>query len=42
MVGFSYEMESLAYGILGQDGFFSDWAVKFEYNKENIEIKKIN
>lgn len=42
MVGFSYEMENLAYGILGQDGFFSQWMVKFEYHKENIELKKIN
>ncbi len=40
-VGFSYEMKSLAYGILGQDGFFNKWVVKFEYSKENIEIKEI-
>lgn len=40
-VGFSYEMEKLAYGILGQDGFFDKWSVKFEYHKENVEIKEI-
>lgn len=39
--GFSYDMKSLAYGILGQDGFFDKWIVKFEYSKENIEIKEI-
>ena len=40
-VGFSYEMEKLAYGLLGQDGFFNRWVVKFEYNKESIELKEI-
>ena len=40
-VGFSYEMEKLAYGILGQDGFFDQWVIKFEYHKENVELKKI-
>lgn len=38
-VGFSYEMDKLAYGILGQDGFFDQWTIKFEYSKENIELK---
>lgn len=37
-VGFSYDMEKLAYGILGQDGFFDSWNVKFEYSKEVIEL----
>ena len=40
-VGFSYDMEKLAYGILGQDGFFNRWNIKFEYKKENVEIKEI-
>lgn len=40
-VGFSKEMKSLAYGILGQDGFFDKWLVKFEYSKENVEIKEV-
>ncbi len=38
-VGFSYDMEKLAYGLLGQDGFFDHWSVKFEYHKENVELK---
>lgn len=40
-VGFSYEMEQLAYGLLGQDGFFDKWIVKFEYKKGNVELKEI-
>lgn len=40
-IGFSYDMEKLAYGILGQHGFFDKWVVKFEYNKENIELKEL-
>ena len=38
-VGFSYDMDKLAYGLLGQDGFFDNWIVKFEYHKGNVEIK---
>lgn len=40
-VGFSYDMEKLAYGLLGQYGFFNKWTVRFEYHKENVEIKAI-
>lgn len=40
-VGFSYDMEKLAYGLLGQYGFFNKWRVRFEYDKENVEIKQI-
>lgn len=40
-VGFSYEMEKLAYGLLGQDGFFNKWIVKFECHKERLELKEI-
>lgn len=40
-VGFSYDMEKLAYGLLGQDGFFNKWSIKFEYHKENVELKEI-
>lgn len=40
-VGFSYDMNKLAYGILGQDGFFDKWSVKFEYSKENVELKPL-
>lgn len=41
LVGFSYDMEKLAYGILGQYGFFDKWTVKFEYHKGNVELKEI-
>lgn len=40
-VGFSYDMEKLAYGLLGQDGFFDRWIVKFEYHKQNIDLREI-
>lgn len=40
-VGFSYDMEKLAYGLLGQDGFFDKWTVKFEYHKKNIDLREI-
>jgi hypothetical protein len=39
-VGFSYDLDKMAYGILGQDGFFDKWSVKFEYKKEKIELKQ--
>ncbi|OGH06696.1 MAG: hypothetical protein A2W22_02275 [Candidatus Levybacteria bacterium RBG_16_35_11] len=39
-IGFSYEMNKLPYGILGQVGFFDKWNIKFELSKENIEIKE--
>ena len=41
-VGFSYDMNQLAYGILGQYGFFDKWRIKFEYDKENVELKEIS
>lgn len=37
-VGFM-SMRSNAYGILGQKGFFDKFVVKFNLQKENIEIK---
>lgn len=40
-VGFSYDMDKLAYGLLGQDGFFNNWVVRFEYQKGNIDLKEI-
>ncbi len=40
-IGFSYEMKSLPYGILGQDGFFDKWRIRFEYDKENVELKEV-
>lgn len=39
MVGFSYDLDAMPYGILGQDGFFDKWSVRFERYKENIELK---
>ena len=41
-IGFSYDIEKLPYGLLGQCGFFDKWIVKFEYHKENIELKQIS
>ncbi len=41
-VGFSYDMDKLPYGLLGQYGFFNKWSIKFEYHKENVEIKEIS
>ncbi|MEK7617191.1 MAG: retropepsin-like aspartic protease [Patescibacteria group bacterium] len=40
--GFSYDMEKLPYGLLGQDGFFDKWIIKFEHHKENIELKELS
>ena len=41
-VGFSFDMEKLAYGLLGQDGFFNKWIVKFECHKERMELTPVN
>jgi hypothetical protein len=38
--GFSYDLDAMNYGILGQDGFFDKWSIKFEYKKENVELKQ--
>lgn len=38
-VWFSYEIAPHSYGILGQKGFFDLFAVKFDYTKEEIELK---
>ena len=37
-VGFSYDIADDSYGILGQRGFFDIFSVKFEYQKERIEL----
>ncbi|HEX9722007.1 MAG TPA: hypothetical protein VGA53_01960 [Candidatus Paceibacterota bacterium] len=39
-VGFSYDIGGDGYGILGQKGFFDMFAVKFDYLKEEIELKE--
>jgi hypothetical protein len=36
---FSFELSSRGYGILGQKGFFDLFSVKFDYLKEEIELK---
>lgn len=37
--GFSYDMESLPYGILGQTGFFDRFKIEFDYCTKRIELK---
>lgn len=37
--GFSYEMRSLPYGLLGQTGFFDRFIVTFDYATKRIELK---
>jgi len=36
---FSYDLSAKGYGILGQVGFFAGKEIKFDYSKEQIEIK---
>ncbi|TSC74771.1 MAG: Uncharacterized protein G01um101430_765 [Parcubacteria group bacterium Gr01-1014_30] len=38
-VGFSYDIAKQGFGILGQKGFFDIFIVKFDYLKEEIELK---
>lgn len=40
MIGFSFDIALQAYGILGQKGFFNIFVVKFDYKKEEIELKE--
>jgi len=37
---FSFDLSSRGYGILGQRGFFDIFSVKFDYQKEEIEVKQ--
>ncbi len=39
-VGFSYDISKNGYGILGQKGFFDLFSVKFDLQKEDIELKE--
>lgn len=39
-VGFSYDIANDGYGILGQRGFFDLFSVKFDYQKEEVELKQ--
>lgn len=38
-IGFSYDISDRGYGIFGQKGFFDKFIVKFDLNKEEIEIR---
>ena len=40
IVGFSYDIAPFGFGILGQKGFFDLFSVKFDYQKEKIELKQ--
>lgn len=37
--GFSSEMKSLPYGLLGQTGFFDQFKVEFDYQNKRLELK---
>ncbi len=39
LTGFSYEVAKHGFGILGQKGFFDIFSVKFDFDKEEIELK---
>ena len=40
MVGFSYDIARHGFGILGQKGFFDIFSTKFDFPKEEIELKE--
>lgn len=40
VVGFSKDISRMGYGILGQKGFFDIFTVKFDLQKEDIELKE--
>ena len=37
--GFSYDMKTLPYGLLGQTGFFDKFKIEFDYTNKRIELK---
>jgi len=39
-VCFSYDISKSGYGILGQEGFFDLFSIKFDLTKEEVEIKE--
>lgn len=39
-IGFSYDISDRGYGIFGQKGFFDLFSVKFDLQKEDIELKE--
>lgn len=40
--GFSHELQSLPYGILGQVGFFDSFKITFDHTRERIELQFIS
>lgn len=40
VIGFSYDIARHGFGILGQRGFFDMFIVKFDFSKEEIELKE--
>ncbi len=40
VAGFSYDIAKFGCAILGQKGFFDKFSVKFDYQKEEIELKE--
>ncbi len=40
IIGFSYDIAKWGHGILGQKGFFDLFLVKFDFRKEEIELKE--
>lgn len=40
IIGFSYDIAKHGYGILGQKGFFDIFVVRFDFSKEEIELKE--
>ena len=39
-IGFSYDIANDGFGILGQKGFFDIFSVRFDYQKEEIELQQ--
>jgi hypothetical protein len=40
-IGFSYDIATHGYGVLGQKGFFDKFFIGFNFSKEEIELKEI-
>ena len=40
VVGFSYDVAKHGFGILGQKRFFDIFSVRFDYTKEEVELKE--
>lgn len=39
-IGFSYDISTRGFGVLGQKGFFDIFVIKFDLIKEEIELKE--